>query len=360
VEDDELREAMEAKGLGTPATRAAVIEGLLYEDYIHRNGRELVPTPKAFSLMFALKHFGVTEITSPELTGDWEYKLKQMEGGKLPREEFMDHIEQVTRDLVERIRNGEIPDEVYAIVEAPCPKCGGVVQENYRKFQCQKCDFSLYKVSAGREWSPEEVAELISKRFIGPLTGFRSRMGKPFAAGIRLKDDFRIEFDFGQARLDEEAANPPDFSSQESLGPCPKCSSRVFEYGAAYVCEKAVGAERSCDFRSGKMILQQPVERAQMQKLLATGRTDLLTTFVSKRARRFKAFLVKTKEGRVGFEFEARAPKKTAAQEPGPATVYKPRPGRAVKAEAPAATAKTPKAPKTPAKKAAATKRKKS
>ena len=361
VEDDELREAMEAKGLGTPATRAAVIEGLLYEDYIHRNGRELVPTPKAFSLLFALKHFGVTEITSPELTGDWEYKLKQMEGGKLPREEFMDHIEQVTRDLVERIRNGEIPDEVYAVVEAPCPKCGGVVQENYRKFQCQKCDFSLYKVSAGREWSPEEVAELISKRFIGPLTGFRSRVGKPFAAGIRLKDDFRIEFDFGQARLDEEAANPPDFSSQESLGPCPKCSSRVFEYGAVYVCEKAVGAERSCDFRSGKMILQQPVERGQMQKLLASGRTDLLTGFVSKKNRRFKAFLVKTPEGRVGFEFEARAPRKTEAQEPGPVTDYRARPGRAAAAgKVEAVPSPVPAKPrKAAARKAAPAKRKK-
>ena len=76
----------------------------MHEDYIHRNGRELVPTPKAFSLFFALKHFGVTEITSPELTGDWEYKLKLMEAASFPRAEFMDHIEQVTRDLVERIR----------------------------------------------------------------------------------------------------------------------------------------------------------------------------------------------------------------------------------------------------------------
>jgi len=319
VEDDELREAMEAKGLGTPATRAAVIEGLLYEDYIHRNGRELVPTPKAFSLMFALKHFGVTEITSPELTGDWEYKLKLMEGGKLPREEFMDHIEQVTRDLVERIRKGEIPDEVYAIVEAPCPKCGGVVQENYRKFQCQKCEFSLYKVSAGREWSPEEVAELITKRFVGPLTGFRSRMGKPFSAGIRLNNELKIEFDFGQIRLEEELANPPDFTTQESLGACPKCGSRVFEYGSVYVCEKAVGAERSCEFRSGKMILQQPIERAQMQKLLATGRTDLFTRFISKKGRPFKAYLAKTAEGKVGFQFEPRKIKEGESA-PAPAT----------------------------------------
>jgi DNA topoisomerase III len=335
VEDDELRAAMEAKGLGTPATRAAVIEGLIQEEYVHRNGRELVPTPKAFSLFFALRHFGVSEITSPELTGDWEFKLKMMESGKLPREEFMQHIEQVTRDLVERIRNGDIPDTAFATVPAPCPKCGGAVQENYRKFQCQRCDFSLWKVVSGREWAPEEVAELITKRFAGPFTGFRSRMGKPFAAGIRLNDEYRLEFDFGHGTPSSLGEEAPDFSDQESVGACPKCGSRVFEHGAAYVCEKAVGSERSCDFRSGKVILQQPVERAQMVKLLVTGRTDLLPRFISKKGRPFKAYLVKTKEGRVGFEFELRKPK-AAAQEPGAST-------RDVRARA--APAKTPAKP---------------
>jgi DNA topoisomerase-3 len=312
VEDDELREAMEAKGLGTPATRAAIIEGLIQEKYVHREGRDLKPTWKAFRLLLALHHFGVTEITSPELTGDWEYKLKLMEAGKLQREVFMDHIEQVTRDLVERIKSGDIPEEAYATVEAPCPKCGGVIQENYRKFQCQNCDFSLWVVLSGREWAPEEIAELVTRRFVGPLAGFRSRVGKPFSAGIRLTPEFKLEFDFGQARLEEEALNPPDFSTQESAGACPKCGARVFEHGTVYVCENAVGAARRCDFRSGKMILQQPVERAQMQKLLATGRTDLLTQFVSKKGRRFKAYLVKTAEGKVGFEFEARAPRRVA------------------------------------------------
>ncbi|HXF68010.1 MAG TPA: DNA topoisomerase III [Burkholderiales bacterium] len=336
VEDDELRAAMEAKGLGTPATRAAIIEGLIQEEYVHRQGRELVPTPKAFSLLFALKHFGVTEITSPELTGDWEYKLKLMEAGKLRREEFMDHIEQVTRDLVERIKNGDIPEQAYATVQAPCPKCGGVVQENYRKFQCQSCEFSLWKVTSGREWSPEEVAELITRRFIGPLTGFRSRAGKPFSAGVRLTDEGRLEFDFGQARHEEEAENPPDFSGQESLGPCPKCGARVFEHGAAYVCEKAVGPARSCDFRSGKMILQQPVEPEQMKKLLATGRTDLMSRFVSKKGRRFKAYLVKKPTGAIGFEFEERAPRKEAAGAPAAGTS-----ARRTSTSAPKAPAKT-------------------
>lgn len=312
VEDDELRAAMETKGLGTPATRAAVIEGLIHEDYLHRNARELVPTPKAFSLLFALKHFGVNEITSPELTGDWEFKLKEMEHGRLRREEFMDHIEQVTRDLVERIRNGDIPDTAFATVSAPCPRCGGVVQENYRKFVCQKCEFSLWKVIAGRAWGPEEIAQLFTERFIGPLSGFRSKMGRPFSAGLRLTDEFKIEFDFGQGTASELDAVAPDFSGQDRLGDCPKCKGSVFEHGAAYVCEKAVGPDRSCDFRSGKVILQQPIEREQMQKLLATGKTDLLTRFISKKGRPFKAFLAKTAEGKIGFEFQPRAPKKTA------------------------------------------------
>jgi DNA topoisomerase-3 len=346
VEDDELREAMEAKGLGTPATRAAIIEGLIREEYVHRNGRELVPTPKAFSLLFALRHFGAMEITSPELTGDWEFKLKQMERGQLQREEFMEHIEQVTRDLVERIKNGDIPDTAFATVPAPCPKCGGSVQENYRKFQCQKCDFSLWKVTSGREWSPEEVAELITKRYVGPLTGFRSRMGKPFAAAMKLNDEFRTEFDFGQGSAsDNEPA--PDFSKHERLGGCPKCGSGVYDHGVAYVCEKSLGPERSCDFRTGKIILQQPIEQAQLQKLLATGRTDLLPRFISKKGRPFKAFLVKTPGGKIGFEFQPRAAKPgTVVKTPAPVAEVKPirkaKPAPAAKAAKPDKRAKAP------------------
>jgi DNA topoisomerase-3 len=309
VEDDELRAAMEAKGLGTPATRAAIIEGLIYEDYIHREGRELVPTPKAFSLLFALHVMSIPELASPELTGEWEHKLKLIELRKFTREEFMQHISQLVTNVVSIIKTGDIPDTAFATVPAPCPKCGGVVQENYRKFECQKCDFSLWKVVSGREWSPDEVAELITKRFIGPLTGFRSKKGRPFAAGLRLTDDLRLEFDFGQGSAAAEGEEAPDFSAQEPLGACPKCGARVFEHGVTYTCEKAVGAGRTCDFRSGRMILQQPVEREQMKKLLATGRTDLLTGFVSKKGRRFKAFLVKTPDGKVGFEFQPRAAK---------------------------------------------------
>jgi DNA topoisomerase-3 len=313
VEDDDLREAMAAKGLGTPATRAATIEGLIREEYIHREGRDLVPTPKAFSLIFALGMLHIVELASPELTGEWEHKLRLIEQGRLTREVFMKEISELVRKVVGAIKTGEIPDVVYATVAAPCPKCGSVVQENYRKFQCQKCDFNIWKVTSGREWSPDEVAQLITKRSIGPLTGFRSRMGKPFSAVMRLSDDLKVEFDFGQDKDGNEEA--PDFSGQEPLGPCPKCGSRVFEFGMAYTCEKAVGPGKTCDFRSGRMILQQPIEREQMKKLLATGKTDLLTAFVSKKGRRFKAFLVKQPDGKIGFEFQARPAKEKAPAE---------------------------------------------
>jgi DNA topoisomerase-3 len=231
----------------------------------------------------------------------------------------MEHIVTITRDMVQRIKSGEIPDTAFATVEAPCPKCRkGVVQENYRRFQCLACDFSLWKVLSGREWASEEVAELIREGRIGPLTGFRSRMGRPFSAVIRLNAEHKVEFDFGGVPAEGAEGEAPDFSGQAPLGPCPKCSGKVYEQPMAYVCEHAVGPARSCDFRSGRVILQRPIEREQMEKLLATGRTDLLTRFISKKGRPFSAFLVRGADGKVGFEFaprEAKAPK-AAAKKP--------------------------------------------
>ena len=355
VEDEELREAMAARGLGTPATRAATIEGLINEEYVHRNGRELQPTAKAFSLLFALSELGVDELHSPELTGHWEYQLRQMESGALARNAFMESIAAQARLMVDRIKNGEIPDTAFSTLKTPCPKCGGVIQENYKKFQCKACDFSLWKVVASRQYEPEEVEELLTARVIGPLQGFRSKMGRPFAAMIKLNADNLPEFDFGNNNGEGEAAEV-DFSGQETLGACPKCGGQVFENGMSYVCEKSVGAAKSCDFRSGKIILQQPVEAAQMRKLLATGKTDLLRGFISSRTKRkFSAYLVRASDGKVGFEFEARAPKagKAPAKTAAPADeAAAPKAAKAVKATKPAA-AKKPSAAKAPAKTAA-------
>ncbi len=316
VDDEELREAMSEKGLGTPATRASIIENLIYEDYVHRDARELIPTAKAFDLVYALDRFGIDELRSPELTGNWEFKLKQMEQGRLPRAEFMQHIEETARDLVDRIKRGTLLDEPIASLATPCPKCSGSLVENYRKFQCTKCDFSFWKVIASRRIENTEAEALITTRRIGPLQGFRSRLGRPFAALLKMKDDFTIELDFGQS--DGDGANggaPIDFSAKEVLGKCPKCGSRVYDHDLAYVCENAVGATRSCKFRSGKIILQRPIEVEQMIKLLATGRTDLLPRFISSRkGRPFSAFLVVKPDGMIGFEFAPREPKAATAK----------------------------------------------
>lgn len=320
IDDGELREAMAGKGLGTPATRAAIIEGLLFEKYLLREGRELIPTAKAFQLMTLLRGLGVDELTSPELTGEWENKLSLIEQGKLTREEFMREIAQMTQIIVKRAKEFDkdtIPGD-YATLKAPCPNCGGLIKENYRRFACTKCEFSMSKTPGSRQFEVAEVEEVLTNKVIGPLQGFRSKMGRPFAAILKIVRDeenknFKLEFDFGQSQEDDENAEEVDFSQATSLGACPKCASNVYELGLAYVCEKTVAKPKACDFRSGRIILQQEILPEQMTKLLVEGKTDLLPGFISSRTRRpFKAYLVKGKDGKTSFEFEERKAKAPA------------------------------------------------
>jgi DNA topoisomerase-3 len=316
MDSDELRDAMAGKGLGTPATRAAIIEGLLTEKYLLREGREMIPTAKAFQLMTLLRGLGITELTAPELTGEWEFKLSQMEKGQISRDEFMREIAEMTEIIVKRAKeynNDTIPGD-YATLRTPCPNCAGVVKENYRRFACTKCDFSMSKTPGSRQFEVEEVEELLEKRTIGPLQGFRSKMGRPFAAILRIVCDedignYKLEFDFGQDQEGEDGEGV-DFTGQTPLGPCPKCFGGVYEMGLAYVCEKSVAKPKACDFRSSRIILQQEILPEQMAKLLNEGKTDLMPGFVSQRTRRpFKAFLVRGKDGKISFEFEERKAK---------------------------------------------------
>jgi DNA topoisomerase III len=343
VDDDELREAMQEKGLGTPATRAAIIEGLINEKYILRDGREMIPTAKAFQLMTLLRGLGVEELSKPELTGDWEYKLSQMEHGKLSREDFMRQIADMTERIVKKAKEYDrdtIPGD-YATLSTPCPNCGGIVKENYRRYACvgkdaaaddtaaAGCGFSFGKTPAGRTFEQAEVEQFLRDKKIGPLEGFRSKAGWPFTSEIALKyneeeKNWKLEFDFGNDKNAEETGEIVDFTGSESLGACPKCGGAVHENGSNYVCEKAVPTEGqptpTCNFKSGKIVLQQVVEREQIAKLLSTGKTDLLEKFVSNRTRRaFKAFLSwNAEEDKVVFEFEPRTskfpPRKTPAK----------------------------------------------
>ncbi len=362
IDDDDMREAMAEKGLGTPATRAAIIEGLIYEKYIHRDGRELVPGAKAFQLMTLLRGLGVEDLTKPELTGNWEHQLSEMEKGRLERDVFMQQIAEMAERIVRKAKEYDrdtIPGD-YTTLDTPCPNCGGVVRENYRRYACigrladsyvgrladldvgqladsdvgqladavahtaatEPCGFSISKIPGSRAFELDEVETFLANKKIGPLEGFRSKAGWPFTAEIRLVYDdeirnWKLEFDFGEdAKREAGLGEPVDFSGQESLGPCPKTQGHVYEFGGSYVCEHAVGAHVTCDFKSGKIILQQPVAREQMSKLLATGKTDLLEGFVSNKTRRkFKARLAyDKKEGKVSFEFEPRAAKGPAAK----------------------------------------------
>ncbi|HEY9193663.1 MAG TPA: DNA topoisomerase III [Methyloversatilis sp.] len=345
IDDEELRAAMAGRGLGTPATRAQIIENLILENYMLREGRELIPTAKGFQLMIALRGLKIDELSSPELTGEWEYKLSQIERGELSRQAFMGEIAEMTERIVHQAKSYEsdtIPGD-FATLEEKCPRCGGVVKENYKKFQCQSCDFALWKIVAGRQFETHEIDTLLRDRQVGPLTGFRNKMGRPFNALIKLNDKLEPEFDFGQPR-DDENAEPIDFSALTPLGPCPKCAARVFEQPMSYICEKAVGPEKSCDFRSGKIILQQPIEAEQMQKLLGDGRTDLLKGFVSSRTKRkFSAFLVRQPDGKVGFEFEPRAVKpKAGAKAAAPKADVEAGPDAEAKVPAKKAPAKKP------------------
>ncbi len=342
VEDEELRDAMKERGLGTPATRAVTIEKLLAEEYLVRLGRELQATPKAFALFTLLRGLEIPELASPEMTGEWEYKLKQMEQGKLKRETFMREIGKMTRHIVERAKahdSESVPGD-YVTLKAKCPACGGTISENYKKFQCEKCEFSLWRILAGRQFDPAEIDELIAKKSIGPLQGFRSRLGRPFAANIKLNAELKLEFDFGQAN---ENAAPVDFTGKESIGTCPKCASKVYDHGMAYICEKSAAQPRTCDFRTGKIILQRNIEPEQVTKLLKEGKTDLLHKFISKKGRPFSAFLVRGSDGKVSFEFAPREPK-AGAKAGGKASPAKPAAETKVAAK-PAAKSTAKKAP---------------
>lgn len=322
VEDEALREAMRERGLGTPATRASIIEGLLRERYITRDRRALISTPKAVSLMRLLSVLKIDSLTKPELTGEWEFKLRQIEKKKVQAEAFMDEIRALTTAIVDSAKScGDVEriDGDYATLSAPCPVCGGVVKESHRKFSCasSSCTFSIWKAMAGRELSVEETEQLLANGTSEMLDGFRSRLGREFSAKLILKKDdkgeLRATFDFDQPDENETPPSAEELQAKAVVGPCPKCGAAVRDMDTTYTCEKAMGEGAACDYKFYKRILQQPVTAEQIGKLLNDGKTDLLKQFVSKKTNRpFSARLtidLSAKDGKIAFAFEPRQKK---------------------------------------------------
>lgn len=320
LEEGELRDAMAEKGLGTPATRAQTIEGLIDQKYLRRDGRDLIPNAKAFQLMQLVEGLKIAALKEAKLTAEWEHQLSLIEAGQASRDEFMSEIRKMTEQIVEQAKNYEgdsVPIENPIHFKNRCPACGGEIVENYRRFACTTpgCYFSLSKHPAGRVFEPEEVEELLAHHRVGPLSGFMSKRGFPFESELILEkdpatDQWGMRFDFEEREPIDEA----EVAAAPVVGKCPNCGADVIELNGQYVCTAALKPGAKCRFRMGQTILQRPITHEEFASLMDDGRTPLLDGFISKRSNRaFKAYLVYDKKRQsVGFEFEERKEKKTA------------------------------------------------
>ena len=330
IEDEELREAMSQRGLGTPATRAAIIEGLLTQEYIRREGRELAASAKGMKHITALREIKIDALSSPELTGEWEHKLKEMEAGRFKRDAFMEEIRTLVANVIAKIKDasGHVNSETmrgnFHDLPTKCPRCGSTAgfKESFKAYDCknQECKLVVWKTVSSRELEPTEVTTLLETGSVGPIKGFKSKMGRPFEAKLALSEgtEWKTTFDFGDGGI---RSNEPFNKEAATLivERCPVCEKGgIYEAGIAYACEHGLGPEKKCAFRMGKMILQREISPDDVRKICTEGKTNLLTKFISKKGRPFNAFLVLDKKsGKVGFEFEERkpkAPKKGAAK----------------------------------------------
>ena len=328
VEDEELAEAMKERGLGTPATRADIIDGLINTKYIERAQRELIPTAKAEQLIQFLAATKAEQLTSPAMTGEWEFKLRQIEQGKFTRSEFMHEIEDQTRGIVERVKSFTEDDTAARLTEIPSPTDGKPLRETLRGYKSQDGELMVYKVVGGRKMEEAEISQILTQGQIGPLDGFRSaKSGKPYSAILRYNpEEKKVGFVFDGQR-DADGSVKIDFTGLQPIGPAPAkygAGAEVYETPQSYVVRRIEDGQDKVSVRCSRRILGRDIPREQYFKLLESGKTDLLDKFWSQRTRRpFNAFLVLKPDGRTGFEFAPRAPKDPNAPPRKPASARK-------------------------------------
>ena len=216
VDDDEMREAMKESGIGTPATRASIIERLIDVGYVEREARSLVATEKGLNVIRLL---GEHPLTSPQMTGDWEQRLGMIERGEEPRKRFMADIkgfaESTVAELDAKLKDVRIPRANLG----PCPVCGHDIVENRKGFSCWSredpgCGFVIWKAKAGKTLPLVVARELIATgRTAKPVTGFKGRSGRSFRARLALQQSeegkWRVEFDEPWAREGGKSAPEP-------------------------------------------------------------------------------------------------------------------------------------------------------
>ncbi len=318
VDDEELAEAMKERGLGTPATRADTIEGLVNQKYMDRNQRELVPTTKAEQLFQFLGAVKIENLTSPAMTGGWEFELREMEHGKFSREKFMAGIVKETKGIVEAVKGFEEDDSVARITEIVSPTDGKPMKETLRGYKSQDGELMVYKIIGGRRMEEAEVKQLVETRQAGPLDGFISNKTRNrFSALLKLalveetkkdkatKQDvvtkkWKTEFDFGD-KVDVGTLTPIWTDAKTGADLCVSGSSYILR-------EKNAAGAWEQTFRVGRIMCQKPIPEEQAIKLVGEGKTDLIENFISKKGRPFSAFL-KREGGKFSWEFPPRAPK---------------------------------------------------
>ena len=320
VNDEELADAMKERGLGTPATRAEIIEGLVHQSYLERSAergrRDLTPTTKAEALLEFLAAVKADALTKPNMTGEWEYKLRQMEHGAYPRDKFMDEIASVTKGIVERTKNFSEDEHETRPTDIPSPTDSKPLLETLRAYKSQDGILTIYKIISGRKIEEDEIRTLVSSGEIGPLDGFIStRTGNRFPAKLRLADDTKkpgckkVEIDFG---------NKVDLQTLDPFWTDPTSKAELCESATNYVLRQRTpdGAEYKELFKVGRLMCQKPITREHAIQLVSTGKTDLIEGFISKKGRPFNASLLR-KGARISWEFPPREKENGAAKDGG-------------------------------------------
>ena len=330
LEDEELSEAMKDKGLGTPATRADVIENLISKGYIVRLREGLKPVSKGIRLIDFLHRIDSAGLTSAELTGEWEKHLYEVEHGQMKRSDFMKGISAYTVDVVGKIKAFEY-DELYKH-EPPvgsCPFDPTVpVVEFFWGYRCQNGEsngenqcphpgcpaetrFVIWKEISGRYIDRKTAGRLLSQKRTASIPGFLNRQGQEFQAVLTLDEKNQVKMTGGEStgEGEEEVAGNP-------IGTCPEGHDcEVVETNLRYVCRQvlegnaAKPSDSCCAFQLPKQICKREVTIEEAQAYLQAGRVGPLEGFISKRGRPFPAILFRKDNGRHGFEFLPRAPK---------------------------------------------------
>ncbi len=306
VDDEELAEAMRERGLGTPATRADIIEKLIRTGVVERKARSLMATRRGIDLIDLLETIQLAELVAPDLTGNWEMNLRKIEKGAMGEEEFLTRIREFTRQMVDKIKVYEVQTQIGVESTEPlgvCPLCGGNVVERPASYVCEHhgrkktdCKFSIPKVILKRPLSRKEACQLIREKRTEMLDGFVSRRGFKFSARLLLTADNKLEWEFANGPAGASAEEP--IIDAEPLGRCPICQGSVVETSGHYRC-----ADAGCRFQMEKVYAGKAIDRETVRKLLETGKTDLIEDFVSRYNRPFSAYLKLGERGRVEFEF---------------------------------------------------------